>query len=348
MKKIFFILFLVSTKIIFAQSYDTIQRKSILLTNATIHIGNGTVYENGVIGFDKGKIILIGDATTIKYDQTKFSEIINCTGKHIYPGLIALNTQLGLKEIELVRASNDISELGEMNPNVRSVISYNTDSKVIPTIRTNGILTAQIVPQGGVISGTSSVVQLDAWNWEDAALKTDEGMHVNWPAYYAYSFDGGVFQITVNKNYTESVNKLKIFFDEANAYCKINSAVNKNLKFEAMRNLFNGKTKLFIHANSAKEIISAIQFAAQYNLTPIIVGASEAYKVLDILKEKYISVILEDIHTLPSSTDADIKMPYKLPSILQNAGIEYAISLSFSHWNMRNLPFTAGTAVANG
>jgi hypothetical protein len=106
-------------------------------------------------------------------------------GKQVYPGLILSSSNLGLVEVSSVRATSDVREIGDLNPNVRSIVAYNTDSKVINTLRSNGILMANIVPQGSMIAGSSSVVQLDAWNWEDAAVKTDAGMHFYMPTLMA-------------------------------------------------------------------------------------------------------------------------------------------------------------------
>lgn len=146
------------------------QDGKIYLTNATIHLGNGKVLQNATIGFDDGKIFFMEENPSIKTDAT-MGKVIDCTGKHIYPGIISTNTVIGLNEIEAVRATNDNAEVGAFNPNVRAIVSYNTDSRVTPTLRSNGVLYAQVAPQGGYVSGTSAVVQLDAWNWEDAAVK---------------------------------------------------------------------------------------------------------------------------------------------------------------------------------
>jgi len=112
--------------------------------------------------------------------------IYDLNGAHVYPGLIAPNTNLGLIEVEAVRATNDTREVGTFNPNVRSIIAYNTDSEVTPTVRSNGVLIAQVVPSGGRIMGTSSIVQLDAWNYEDAIVKEDDGVWMNWPSRWRY------------------------------------------------------------------------------------------------------------------------------------------------------------------
>ncbi|MEP7318845.1 MAG: amidohydrolase, partial [Panacibacter sp.] len=162
------------------------QSGNIALTHATIHIGNGQVLQDAMIVFNNGKIMSVGPTEPIK-DNAK---IIDCTGKQIYPGLISPNTDLGLSELSAVRSTNDNYELGNINPNIHSLIAYNTDSKVIDNTRSNGVLLANIIPQGGIISGTSSIVQLDAWNWEDASYQKDNGIHFNMPYLERFSTEG--------------------------------------------------------------------------------------------------------------------------------------------------------------
>ena len=139
------------------------QSEAILIMNAKAHIGNGKVIESALIAFESGKITLIADSKLTKVDLTKYKKIINAEGKHVYPGFISMNTDLGLVEISAVRQTVDHTEIGEMNPSVRSIVAYNTDSQVPPTVRSNGILLAQITPNGGIISGQSSVVELEGW-----------------------------------------------------------------------------------------------------------------------------------------------------------------------------------------
>src|SRR5687767_7153514 len=157
------------------------QTGSTVITNATVHVGNGQVLENTSIVITNGKIAAVGANVTAPAGATT----VNANGKHVYPGLILPASNLGLMETPSVRATSDVREIGEMNPNIRSIVAYNTDSKIINTLRSNGILLANIVPEGGLLSGASSIVQLDAWNWEDAAYKTDAGIHFYMPALIA-------------------------------------------------------------------------------------------------------------------------------------------------------------------
>jgi imidazolonepropionase-like amidohydrolase len=350
MKKIYLsiILFVAITLVAEAQtpSPAPAQSKPIAIIGATAHIGNGTVINNAVIIFDQGKITSVGDASVIRFDQSKV-DIIDATGKQIYPGLIALNSNLGLVEIEAVRSTNDDVEVGNINPNVRSLVSYNTDSDVPATVRTNGVLLAQVVPQGGLISGTSSVVQLDAWNWEDAAYAADNVVHLNWPS-MMNSINSSAPTADQQKEQREkTLQLLNSYFDQAKAYSELSSNAVRNPKFEAMRGLFNGTKKLFVSANSAKEIIAAVNFGHSFGISPVIVGARESYLLLPFLKENNIQVIIEKPHSLPNREDDDVDQPYKLAKTLADAGILYSVSIE-GFWQQRNLPFMAGTTVAYG
>lgn len=204
------------------------QNGHTLIKNATAHLGNGFIIENSVIAFENGKITLIGDARVVRLDMSIYNRIIDGTGKHVYPGFIATNSTLGLIEIGAVRASNDQSETGSLNPNVRSIIAYNTDSKIIPTVRSNGVLMAQITPKGGTISGSSSVVQLDAWNWEDAIVKEDDGIHINWPSMYSTSgWWAEPGEIKKEDSYAAKKEEIIKFFKEAQAYCNLSFHLEK-------------------------------------------------------------------------------------------------------------------------
>ncbi|MDJ1468332.1 amidohydrolase family protein [Xanthocytophaga flava] len=321
------------------------QSKAIALKGATIHIGNGQVVENGVVVFENGKISAVGNAQT----STGSAEVIDAAGKHIYPGVIAPNTNLGLDEVSAVKATQDKVETGMLNPNVRSLISYNTDSEHIYVTRDNGVLIAQTVPEGGVISGTSSIVQLDAWNWEDAAYRKDDGIWMTWPA--MFSMGGRLEAGTVKKNDKrgEVMGELDRTFKDAYGYSQIKNPSPVNLKLEAMKGLYDGTKTLFIHTDYAKEIVEAVNFAKSHNVKKyVIVGGDDAYLIIDFLKENNVPVLLNSLHRLPGRTEEDVDMPYKLPAILHKAGILVGLAYEETPYNYRNVPFIAGQAAGHG
>jgi imidazolonepropionase-like amidohydrolase len=326
------------------------QKGRIYLTHATIHVGNGQVVEDGTIAFENGKIVAVGANVPIPQGDVKMFDV---KGQHIYPGVIVPDSNLGLTEVEAVRSTNDYEEVGEINPSVRSLVSYNTDSKVINTLRSNGILLAQTTPQGGLISGSSSVVQLDAWNWEDAAYKKDNGFHFFMPRLMArtnpYAGPGGLPLAGPDpvKAALEEIEGVKAFFREAKAYSELDKHAETNLKYESVKGLFSKQQKLFIHCDLVKEILVAMELAKEFGLDVVIVGGADSWMVANLLKQNNIPVILGQPHALPVTQDDDVDQPYKTPAQLQKAGVLFCIG-NEGFWQQRNLTFNAGTAGAYG
>lgn len=319
-----------------------VQTQPVLITNATAHLGNGQVIENSYVAFEQGKITFVGNMSVGRGFPGHL--VIDAAGKHLYPGFIAPNTELGLQEITAIRATSDASETGGMNPNIRAIIAYNTDSEVTPTVRSMGVLMAEVTPSGGTMPGQSSIVQLDAWNWQDAAYATDFALHLNWPRATSFNFREG--RSERNEEYANQLRQLDDFFKQAKGYSDNPSAA-ANLRFEAMKGLFDGDKKLFIHAENAGAIQEAVLFAERFQLKPTIVGGSDAWMITEFLKTHDVPVILTSTQKLPNREDADIDQPFKTPALLQAAGVRWC----FAHggfWQQRNLAFQAGQAVGFG
>jgi len=325
------------------------QTTPIAIEGATAHLGNGKVIENSLIMFNDGKITFVGSATS-KIART--GTLIKGTGKHIYPGFIAANATLGLAEIDAVKASVDVDEIGINNPHIRSLIAYNAESKVVESMRPNGVLMAQITPRGGTISGTSSVVQLDAWNWEDAAIKVDDAIHMNWPS----SFTRGRWwlgedpALKPDVNYGINKENIKTYFTNAKSYLESNRKP-KNLPFEAMNGLFNGSQRLFIHVNGQKEITDAITITKNLGVKNlVIVNAEGAESVAKMLVEHKVGVVLQRPHRNPNSEDDAYDSTYTIAKTLMDSGVTVTIGMEgqMERMNTRNLPFYAGTFAAHG
>jgi imidazolonepropionase-like amidohydrolase len=321
----------------------------IYITNGNVHVGNGQVIENATIIIENGKIVQVGQNISVSQD----AKIIDAKGKQIYPGLILSVTDLGLKEIaESVRGSNDFHELGDLNPSIRSIVAYNTDSKIIGTLRANGILLAGVTPDGGTISGSSSVVQLDAWNWEDAAYKMDNAIHLNMPTFISrprrFGGRGQQEEVDPTKQALEKINEIKNFFRQAKAYLQETTHTETNLKFDAVKGLFDKKQKLFVHGDQVKQMLVAIDFVKEFGFDVVIVGGSESFLIADLLKQNNIAVILHEEHSLPAMEDDDVDQPYKTPAQLQKAGVLFALNDEHEESRFRNLMFNAGTAAAYG
>ncbi len=322
-----------------------------LLINGYLHVGNGEVMPTAAIGIINGKIVSIKNAMTTTHDPSDWDTVINIEGQHVYPGFVAPNSTLGLTEIDAVRATRDFQDVGEFNPHVRTQIAFNVESNVIETVLSNGVLFSQATPRGGAISGTSSVMFLAGWNWEDATVLKDDGIHVNWPS----ATSGGGWWAepapkSINKDYADQKTSMEDFFNLALAYSD-----NKNEHFdqrlEAMKPCFNGDNRVFFHADEMQQLLDIIDFCEKFKIKfPVIVGGYDAYLLGARLKDAQIPVMLGRVHKLPELEDEPVDLPYKLPFLLHQQGVLFCLQNQgdMEAMNARNLPFQAGTAMAYG
>ncbi|WP_150451914.1 amidohydrolase family protein [Arenibacter lacus] len=334
---------------IYAQQTPASEQKTgFSIEGAVAHLGNGEVIENSLIMFENGKLTFVGDANT-KIART--GTVIDAKGQHVYPGFIATSTSLGLIEVDAVRATNDRAEIGDLTPHVRSLIAYNAESKVVESMRPNGILLGQVAPRGGTISGSSSVMQFDAWNWEDAVVKVDDGIHLNWPN----SFKQGRWWLgedrayKPNKEYPTETATIVRFLKSAEAYGKSTNAEH-HPAYSASQGLFEGTQKLYVNADGEKEIMDAITTLKGLGIKHVVlVGGYDAYKITDFLKQHEIPVLVRATHNLPRHDDDDYDLPYRIPKILSDAGLLVAMqNMSAMNFQNRNLPFYAGQLVQHG
>lgn len=333
------------------------QTHPILIKDATIHpLSSGNI-SHGQILFVDGVITAIGKRI---YDLPDDVEIINLKGKHIYPGLIAAGTTVGLVEINAVRATRDFTEVGKINPNVRAEVGYNPDSDLIPVTRSNGITVVHTVPQGGLISGMSAAMMLDGWTWEDATLKAPIGLHLNWP------------RMTINRatwitkseeeqkeDREKQLRELDEVFEKARGYLLAKKASGRtgiphhdtDLRWESMIPILENEIPVFIHANEIQQIEMAVDWTYRQKIKMVLVGGKDAWRVSDLLKKNSIPVILENIHSLPARRFEDYDAPFTTAVKLYKAGVKFCISASSSSFeapHQRNLPYQAATASAYG
>jgi len=326
------------------------QEKPIALTNAKIFTVSSSVIENGTIVFDNGKISAIGDNNTVIPEN---AEVFDIQGKHIYPGIIVGYSNLGLVEINAVRSTKDYAEVGTFNPNARADVAYNPDSEVTPTVRSNGITTAMVAPSGGIISGMSSILSLDGWTIEDATVKKDAGIILNWPSMTISSAnwqkDGGKEQ---QAKIDKSIQEIESFIEDVKSYAKARKSKQLSkidIRLESMIDIVDGKTPFIIFANEYNQIEAAIDFCKRHNLKMILLGGADSWKLTDLLRRNSVPVLLRSTHRVPSREDEDYDIAFKTASLLSQAGIKFSpVYISNWTWNNKNLSYMAGSAVAHG
>ncbi|MFH1699889.1 MAG: amidohydrolase family protein [Candidatus Zixiibacteriota bacterium] len=333
-----------------AHDYVPGERQShpILLKGGNLHTISNGLMEHSDILFENGRITNIGINLTLP-DNT---EIIDVTGQEVYPGIIAPATSIGLSEIGAVRATNDTREIGVINPNVKSRIAYNPDSEIIPSVRAHGITTVLVVPGGSVITGISSLINLDGWTVEDAAEKIDLGLHVNWPG---VSGGGGRYGRRQNpeqqrERQMQAREDLYQIFRDARTYYnarQTDAEMKIDERWEAMMPIFSEGMPVFITANDYRQIEQAVSFSKEFGLKIIISGGGDAWMCTELLKENDIPVITRYVEGTPQRSDEAYDMAFTLPAMLAEGGVKFCIGQT-GGTGTRNLPFQAGRAAGNG
>jgi len=327
------------------------QEKPIALVGGTIHTVSGETIENGTVLFAKGRITAVGAEVGVP----EGAEQIDVSGQHVYPALFDAFTNMGLVEINAVRATRDSNETGSINPNVKTHVAVNPDSELIPVTRSNGVLLAVSAPGGGLISGQSAVLQLDGWTYEDLTLKAGAGMHIIWPDMTPRSDpDDESANEQRNERLEERLETLRNTFDDARAYL----AARKNsdepppvdLRQESMRPVLERKMPLIVEAEAIAQIQAAVAFAQQQNVKLVIYGGYDAADCAELLNKHNVPVIVAGVYRLPLRRSDQFDAAYTLPARLHAAGVPFCISGSgrFGASNARNLPYHAATAAAYG
>lgn len=333
------------------------QTKPIALVGGTIFPISGKPIEQGVVLFDKGRIVAIGKEVELPADVKQ----IDVTGKHVYPGLFDAHTNLGLLELPSVRASVDDRETGAINPNVEAIKAVHPESELIPVTRSNGVLLALTAPTGSLLAGRASVIQLDGWTWAEMALKTDVGMQLHWPN--ESPLRNWRNPTPIKKQLEQRDELLKVLrqaFDDASAYRTAHQTeadrgfefdeFPRDLRWEAMLPVFDRQQPLIVAANQLTQIQAAVAFALRHKLKLIIHGGYDAELCADLLKQHQVPVIIEGIYRLPLRPGDDYDAAFTLPQRLRAAGVTYCIAGGGKHAteNTRNLPYHAAQAVAFG
>lgn len=327
------------------------QQHPIALVNGTVHSFERGVLVGTTVLFADGKITFIGGEKALP-DGT---EIIDVNGKHIYPAFIAMNTVLGLTEINAVRATRDFREVGDFTPEVRAEVAYNPDSELLPVTRANGVAITQTVPQGGLISGTSAVMMLDGWTWESMRVKAPAGLHLFWPQMKVVERPW-IRQSAEEqkKSRDERLKSLEQFWEDARAYFKLKEAgmlKESSVRFDAMEKFVKGEAPVFIHANDISQIQAALDWGKKQKIRMVIVGGYDAWRITDELKAANVPVVYQNVHSLPDRRWEPYDTPFTIPAKLHEAGVTFCIAPSEGVWDAghtRSMPYEAATAAAYG
>ncbi len=331
------------------------QKRPILLKGGILHTVSGDILEEYDILFAEGKIVTID----MQIQPSPETDVYEIYGKHVVPGFIAAYTRIGLTEISAVKQTNDHSEIGEINPNVRANVAYNPDSDLIPVTRSNGVLIVNSTPSSGRIPGQSSIMELDGWTWEDATIKHPAALNINWPSMYIDYSDKKNNEKKQRDEYNKKVRELDELVLNVRAYyhrknAKERKAEHKqktDLRLESMIPFIIHNEPVHIKANDIRQIEAAIDWSKKHKLDITIIGARDAWINPELFVKNNVPVVILGVQVTPRRRFEPIHITYKMPAILFEAGVHFCISLDPGYpmdGHVRTLPDEVMRAVTWG
>jgi imidazolonepropionase-like amidohydrolase len=341
----------------------SLHAESILIRNATVHPITAPEIANGAVLIVNGKIAEVGSDIT----APPGTRAIDAHGLHLYPGLVNAATNVGLEEIESLRDTVDLDEIGPFNPELRAEHSFNPSSEHIEVTRASGITTVVSLPGSGersgrggptLITGQGALMHLYGWTWEDMAVKPGAVMDVLFPEIETVSPQLAAFLGTQGRGYAEQekehkdqIRQLHEFFEQARHYQVAKNAnppgFQRDVRLEALIPVIEGKLPLLIRAGKEQTIKEAVQFASDEKIKMILADPIEIGSTGPLLKEKNIPVVLGQSLALPVHDDDPYDSRYTLANDFYKAGVKICFG-TFDVQFARNVPFEAAQAVAFG
>lgn len=314
------------------------------LTNAKIYTVTNGVIENGTIIINNGIIEAVGADINIPGD----AQVIDYSGQEIYPGMIDSGTRLGLSEIGSISEANDFREFGEITPNMQALTAVNPNSVAIPVTRVSGVTSALTMPAGGPLPGTAATISLFGYT-PDQMFAGSKGVVMNFPSTAQRGWRRRTPE-QIEKAREKAQETINDAFDKAELYAKIKESDEARYypEMEALAKVVNGEVLLYIEVNSAKDILSALEWIEERGYENVVLtGVAEGWRVAEEIAEAGLPVITGPVLSTPTRGSDAYDTAYKNPGLMQKAGIKVALRTMDTE-NSRNLPYNAGFAATYG
>ena len=318
------------------------------LTNASIETVSKGVITGGTVVISNGKIVAVGSNVQVPQG----AEVIDCKGKWIYPGMIDGGTRMGLFEFGQVSQATDVSEVGDVVPQMKALTAVNPNSVGIPVTRISGVTTTLTVPDGDLFSGTAALINLHGYT-PDQMYAGFEAVVLNYPRTGRRGNFDRRTDDEIKKATEKSIARLNDVWARAVQYHKLDSATKGKMQYypemQALLPVIRGEMSLLVRVDVASDIQSVLKWVAEKKIKKVILsGVAEGWRVADEIAKAQIPVLAGPVQALPARDYDRYDRAYTNPGLMKKAGVQVAIKTESSNVNYRNLPYHAGFAAAYG
>jgi imidazolonepropionase-like amidohydrolase len=318
------------------------------LTHASIETVTKGVIANGTVLISNGKIVDVGTNVSIPPD----AEVLDCNGLWIYPGMIDGGTRLGLIEFGQVPQATDVSELGDVIPQMKALTAVNPNAVGVPITRVSGVTTTLVLPEGELFSGTAALINLHGYT-PDQMYAGFEGIVLNFPRTGRRGqFDRRTDE-EIKKATDKSVQRLNDVWQKAIQYHQLDSATKGKMEYypemQALLPVIRGEMTLLVDVNAVQDILAALKWVAEKKIKKVVfMGVAEGWRVASEIVKANIPVVAGPVLSLPTRDYDRFDKAYANAGLMKKAGVKVAIRSRDGNTNYRNLPYHAGFAATYG
>jgi imidazolonepropionase-like amidohydrolase len=313
-----------------------------------IHTVNGAPIEAGVVLIERGKIKAVGPASRVAIP--KGWRVLDAAV--VTPGLIDARSTLGLTGIlnakDQAHDQEQLENSAPMQPELRAVDAYNPLDPLIAWTRSFGVTTVHTGhAPGELVSGGTAIFKLRGSTAEQALVRADAAIVAQLgpgstksdkaPGTRAKQLALLRAELIKAKEYQEKATKPEAKEPPA-----------RDLRQETWGRVLSRETPLIITAHRAQDIASALRLADEFGLRFWIDGASEAYLLIDELRQHQAPVIARP--SMMRAVGDQENATFELPRLLREAGINTTMGTGFEGYvpKVRVLLFEAALSAAHG
>lgn len=319
----------------------------ILLKNGTVYSMSGAGVFTGDVKFDQGKILEVGSNLSVDG-----CEVIDCTGKHIYPGFIDGHSHLGMQESSIRFEGDDVNEMSDpITPHVRAIDALNPMDETIHNAASGGVTTVCSGPgSANVIGGTFAIWKTNGTVIDKmvidsmAAMKCAFGENPK----RVYHDNKIKTRMQTAAYLRETLMKTKEYMaKKALAGDDLSKCPAYDMKLEAMIPVIEKKIPLKTHAHRADDILTALRIAREFDVLMTLDHCTEGHLIVEEVKESGFPAFVG-----PSLTDKskfELKnLTFATAGILNKAGVKIALITDAPVIPQEYLPLCAGLACKKG
>ncbi len=323
---------------------------ALLLKGATVYPITSKPEKLDVL-IENSKIKKIGK--TIKESN---AEILDVSGKFVFPGFVDAHSHLGLFEEGVGYYYQDGNEATDpLTPDVKVIDAFNPQDPAIERSLSGGVVTVMVLPgsanpvggQGAIFKLRNTKVVDEMLVKDSAGLKMATGE--NPKRVYGEMFKKApgtrLGTAAIIRGYLIKVRSYMEKKKQAEKEEKPFTEVDPKMEIGAR--VLDKQIPARIHAHRLDDILTAVRLSKEFDFDLVVEHATESYKIADFIKAKGVPVVIGPIFGF--RTKLEVKdMSYESPRILSEKGILTAMMCDHPVVHHEHANVQLGTALRYG